>query len=81
MRRLVLQLGVELGAEQQDIGGEVQPGEQRDDGAKRASEVAIAGAVLKLDVWTPEERTALQGFASEEMSNWRKINVGSIRSV
>jgi L-asparaginase II len=52
-----------------------------DDGAKRASEVAIAGAVLKLDVWTPEERAALQGFASEDMHNWRKINVGSIRSV
>ena len=51
-----------------------------DDGGKRAAEVAIAAAVLKLDVWTDAERAALTGFASEEMRNWRKIHVGDVTS-
>ncbi len=51
-----------------------------DDGGKRASEVAIAAALAKLDVWTNDERLSLQGFATEEMRNWRKIRVGEIKS-
>jgi L-asparaginase II len=49
-----------------------------DDGGKRASEVAIAQAVLKLDVWTADERKALEGFAAETQKNWRKIEVGKV---
>jgi L-asparaginase II len=50
-----------------------------DDGAARAVEVAIAGMLAKLEVWTDEEKQALNGFAQEDMSNWRKIPVGQIR--
>ena len=49
-----------------------------DDGSKRASEVAIAAALAKLDVWTPKEREALHGFATETQKNWRRIEVGEI---
>jgi L-asparaginase II len=35
-----------------------------DDGATRGAEVAITAALLKLDVWTSEERNAIHGFAS-----------------
>ncbi len=49
-----------------------------DDGAKRASEVAIAAALLKLDVWTAEERDALHSFTTEVQKNWRRIEVGKI---
>jgi L-asparaginase II len=51
-----------------------------DDGGKRAAEVAIAGALSKLDVWTAEERAALHGFATETQKNWRRIEVGEIRA-
>lgn len=49
-----------------------------DDGATRGSEVAIAAALAKLDVWTVEERRALHGFATETQKNWRRIDVGEI---
>jgi len=49
-----------------------------DDGGKRASEVAIAQAVLELDVWTATERIAIEGFAAETQKNWRKIEVGEV---
>lgn len=49
-----------------------------DDGGKRASEVAIAAALTKLDVWTAEERATLHGFAAETQKNWRRIEVGEI---
>jgi L-asparaginase II len=52
-----------------------------DDGGTRAAEVAIAGVLLALDVWTPEEREVLQGFTTTTMTNWRKIHVGDVRAV
>jgi L-asparaginase II len=50
-----------------------------DDGAARAVEVAVAGMLAKLDVWTDAEIASLETFSREEMSNWRKIQVGQIR--
>ena len=49
-----------------------------DDGAKRGAEVAVAKVLAELDVWTIEEKQALLNFASEQMTNWRKITVGQI---
>ena len=51
-----------------------------DDGGTRGAEVAIAGALAKLDVWTDEECATLLSFAKDEMHNWRKIKVGDIRA-
>jgi L-asparaginase II len=51
-----------------------------DDGAARAVEVAAAGVLLKLDVWTTEEIEKLKTFQHETMSNWRKIEVGEIHA-
>jgi L-asparaginase II len=51
-----------------------------DDGGKRASEVAIAKALLNLDVWSADEREALLGFTSEIQKNRRRIEVGEIRA-
>src|SRR6185312_10494485 len=42
-RRLVLDLGIELGAEQHDEGGEIDPHEEHDDGAERAIALVVAG--------------------------------------
>jgi L-asparaginase II len=50
-----------------------------DDGAARAVEVAVAGMLAKLDVWTDAEIASLDTFSREEMSNWRKIQIGQIR--
>ena len=47
-----------------------------DDGAGRASEAAFAAVLAGLDVWTPEEKTALSSFAHATLKNWRKIEVG-----
>jgi L-asparaginase II len=52
-----------------------------DDGAKRAVQVGIATVLLGLDVWTPEERAALEGFAVTTLRNWQKIEVGDVRGV
>ena len=52
-----------------------------DDGASRASEVAIASVLAGLDVWTEEERTALQGFRHHELLNWRRLGVGEVRGL
>jgi L-asparaginase II len=51
-----------------------------DDGGKRASEVAIAATLAKLDVWTSQEREALLGFTIETQKNWRRIEVGEVRA-
>jgi L-asparaginase II len=50
-----------------------------DDGASRASEVAMAGLLASLAVWTEEERRALQGFAAVELKNWAGIEVGAVK--
>ena len=50
-----------------------------DDGAARAVEVAMIGVVLKLDVWTTEEREILTGFQCNTLRNARKIEVGALR--
>ena len=51
-----------------------------DDGASRAVEVAAAGVLLKLNVWTADETQKLKSFQHETMSNWRKIEVGEIHA-
>jgi L-asparaginase II len=51
-----------------------------DDGAARAIEVAAAGILSRLDVWSAEERVALRSFAIVPLTNWRKIEVGEVRS-
>ena len=52
-----------------------------DDGAGRAAEVAIAGLLASLDVWSATEKSVLESFALQEMKNWRQIPVGDIHSI
>jgi L-asparaginase II len=52
-----------------------------DDGQGRGAEVALAETLLKLDVWTAEERRHLERFRLHPLSNWRKIAVGEVRGV
>lgn len=52
-----------------------------DDGATRAAEVAVASVLVRLDVWTNEEKRTLEEFARHELSNWRNISVGEVRAV
>lgn len=49
-----------------------------DDGASRASEIAMASLLASLDVWTAEEKETLKSFTHVELKNWRKIDVGDI---
>jgi L-asparaginase II len=49
-----------------------------DDGAGRAAEVAMASVLASLDVWTEEEKAALQRFRHHELLNWRRIAVGAV---
>lgn len=51
-----------------------------DDGASRASEAAMAAVLARLDVWTEEEKSKLQGFAHTDLKNWRKLHVGELRT-
>lgn len=50
-----------------------------DDGATRAAEVALAGILGRLDVWTAEERKLLEGFKRHDLVNWRKLVIGEVR--
>jgi L-asparaginase II len=52
-----------------------------DDGAGRASGVAMASVLDSLDVWPPEEKEVLHRFRHHELRNWRKIDVGEVRAV
>lgn len=52
-----------------------------DDGASRASEVAMASVLAGLDVWMPEEKAAIERFRHHELANWRKIEVGEVRGL
>lgn len=52
-----------------------------DDGAGRASNVAMAAVLLSLDVWTTEEEQALRRFQQRDMQNRRNINIGAIQGV
>ena len=52
-----------------------------DDGAGRASEVAMAAILAKLDVWTADENQALASFTNQNLANWRHIGVGTVRSI
>ena len=52
-----------------------------DDGASRASEVAMASVLAGLDVWTPEEKAAIERFRHHELANWRKFEVGEVRGL
>ena len=49
-----------------------------DDGAGRAGEVAMAQVLASLDVWTPQERVALERFRHQNLLNRRKIEVGAV---
>ena len=49
-----------------------------DDGATRGAEVATVSLMLKLDVWTTEERSLLTSFTHQTLTNWRKIEVGEV---
>ncbi len=51
-----------------------------DDGATRAAEAAISQVLLSLDVWTAEERTALQAHVHAPLRNWRGLDVGSVEA-
>ena len=51
-----------------------------DDGAGRAAEAAMASLLASLDVWTPEEKSALQSFARSDLTNWCKIHVGDLQA-
>ena len=52
-----------------------------DDGAARAVEVAMASVLAGLDVWTEEERAAINRFRHHELRNWRQIAVGEVSAV
>jgi L-asparaginase II len=52
-----------------------------DDGAARAAEVAIASVLSGLDVWTAEEKAALDRFRHHGLQNWRKFDVGEVRGL
>jgi L-asparaginase II len=52
-----------------------------EDGARRASEIAVAAVLAGIDVWLPEERASLQKFAAVKLRNWRKFTVGRIAAV
>ena len=52
-----------------------------DDGAARAAEVAMASVLAGLDVWTEEERAAINCFRHRELRNWRQIAVGEVSAV
>jgi L-asparaginase II len=52
-----------------------------DDGAGRASEVALASILAGLDVWTPEEKETLLRFRHHELRNWKQIEVGEVAGV
>jgi L-asparaginase II len=49
-----------------------------DDGATRGAEVAAAHMLAALNVWEASEREALQSFAREHLTNWRKLDVGNV---
>ena len=51
-----------------------------DDGTYRAAELAAAQMLLKLDVWTADERVALAGFAQNSLKNWSKLETGLARA-
>ena len=52
-----------------------------EDGAARAAETAMASVLASLDVWTDEERTAINRFRHHELRNWRQIAVGEVSAV
>jgi len=52
-----------------------------DDGASRASEVAMSSVLANLAVWTDEERAALQRFRQHPLSNWRQVEVGDVHAL
>ncbi len=52
-----------------------------DDGARRGAEVAIAQVLSSLSIWTDQEQHELREMSQISLLNWRKIDVGKIRSV
>ncbi|MDP9136893.1 MAG: asparaginase [Pseudomonadota bacterium] len=52
-----------------------------DDGATRASEMAVAALLLRLDVWSAAERAALAPFGEVALRNWRGTVVGKVSAM
>ena len=52
-----------------------------DDGAGRGAETAFAALLATLDVWTPEEKAALERFRHVHLTNWNKFEVGEVRGL
>jgi L-asparaginase II len=52
-----------------------------EDGARRASEVAVAAVLAGIDAWSPEERADLREFTAVKLRNWRKFTVGHVAAV
>ena len=52
-----------------------------DDGAARAVEVAMICVMLKLDIWTAEDRETLKKFQHEPLKNANKIEVGEVHGM
>ncbi len=52
-----------------------------DDGATRAAEVAVAGLLASLGVWSAAEKSTLQSFTQKEYKNWRRLPVGDVHAV
>ena len=50
-----------------------------DDGAKRAAEVAVAKMLIGLDVWLPDEKSAILALSHKALHNARRLEVGEIR--
>lgn len=48
-------------------------------GVTEAAEIALAGVLCALPVWTQEELRALEAFTSQLLRNRRKIEVGALR--
>jgi len=51
-----------------------------DDGATRASEIAVANVLSRLDVWNEDEQTKLQAFTTKQLFNRRKIVTGKLQA-
>ena len=50
-----------------------------DDGAKRAAEVAVAHMLIGLDIWLPDEKSAILALSHRALHNARRLEVGEIR--
>ena len=52
-----------------------------DDGSTRGAIAGICAVLLNLDVWTAEERAALDSHCHTTLKNWRGLEVGSVEGL